>query len=369
MSFRSYVGALLIAMGLLVACESEFGKDKMGHDRTASSTVATIDYLRNAISANPGVIENYLVLARLFLADSKYVQAEKLLETAYGRDSEHPGIIYLLSRLYLEQGSYTESLAVLKKAEQKEIQTFGLFKNFARVYYHTGEYHLMPLYVGKALHYDEDDWEMVFYKAEVARVEEEPDLAFENYEKAYQLHPSDSIFNSMYDYALSLNDVNRVTRYISREFVKHPDSPDLFLRAGGHFRSEGMQDTSFMLYKKVIDMAPGDPDGYRELAQYFLVVRSYDSARYYAERAILLDGGSLDSRLLKARALSRSYQYGESIDEYNEILRLDPDHAIAREELTKLKNKIAYLRDIRRIQEQKKDMTIIKIPESKKLKP
>jgi tetratricopeptide (TPR) repeat protein len=160
-----------------------------------------------------------------------------------------------------------------------------------------------------------------------------------------------------------------VARYISAEFIRHPDSPDLLLRAGGHFRSQGLQDTSFVLYKKVVDMAPEDPDGYRELAQYFLITRSYDSARYYAERAIMLDNGSVDSRLLKARALDRSYQYGESIDEYNEILRLDPDHAIAQQELTKLKNKIAYLRDIRRIREQKKDMNVIKIPETKKLKP
>ncbi len=366
---RQVIFVLLFSTFLFSGCEPQLGRDKIMDGLDGSTSSSAVNYLRSAIAAQPEIIENYLVLAQIFLAENKDVQAEKLLETAYGRASDHPGIIYLLSKRYLDQGAFPEALAILKKAEQKEIFSFGLFKNFARVYYRTGEFSLMPLYVNKALQYDPDDWEMVFYKGEVAREAGDRELAFSNYELAYQLNPSDSIFNSMYDYALMCNDVDRVSRYMDAEYVKHPDSPDLLLRAGSHFRSEGRQDTSLLLYQKVVGMAPDDPVGYKELAQYFFDMRGYDSARYYADRAIALDNGYLESRLIKARALDRIYQYAESIDEYNEIIRLDPNNAIARSELAKLENKIAYLRDLRRIREQKENLNIIKIPQAKKLKP
>jgi tetratricopeptide (TPR) repeat protein len=358
---------LVLVLVVLYGCEPQFGKDRIITDLDTASPAASERYLRSTIDQHPEVIENYVILGRLFLRENREIQAKRILETAYGRRPDHPQVIDLLSEQYLGSGELQEAMAVLKRAEKSGIHSFGIYRNFARLYYKIGDYDLMSQYVNRAVQYDPDDWEMLFLKGEIARNDNTPESAFDLYERVYSMHPSELVFNTMYDYAVTLNDMDRITKYVEQGFVRHPVSSGLFLRVGSHFKTRGMEDTTMVLYRRAIELDPSNIAGYISLGDVFLNKGRPDSAQSYAQRALSIDARSADGLLLSARAYDRAYNYTAALEVYQQVVELEPGNEIARKELTILNGKIAYLRDMKRIQEQKKNLRVIKVPQSKKM--
>ncbi|WP_338391655.1 tetratricopeptide repeat protein [Fulvitalea axinellae] len=68
----------------------------------------------------------------------------------------------------------------------------------------------------------------------------------------------------------------------------------------------------------------------------------YDSALFYAARAIDLDSLDLQARLLVAEAYRKKYWYNASFREYTTILKIDSANAEAKRELPLLIEKIEY---------------------------
>jgi len=354
----------------LTGCIRHFGKDPMSSESEVdSSNIESVAYLRAAIQQNPEIVDNYLRLAKIRTEEGKFVEAKSLLQSAYGRRPENEVAIYELSRRYLEDREYYQAFALLRKAEERGIHSLGVYKNFAKAHYMTGDFENIPYYLNQALQMDENDWELIYLKGEVDRFEQDSAEAFSNYERAYALHPSDTVFNQMYDYALEQQDYKRMSRYLSKAFIAHAESTDLLIRAGAFYRLRGDIDTSFYLYRKVIDMEPEVPAAYDQMAENFFDRRRYDSSIFYATKALALDPASINARLIRARAYDRMYDYSESQEEYLQILAIDSTFTIASNELAKLRRKIAYLRDIQRIKKQKETFQEVKTLKSKKAVP
>jgi tetratricopeptide (TPR) repeat protein len=372
MVFMRTINIILVGLVtyLVSGCIRDFGKDSISFsEKIDASNSETVSYLRSAIEQNPEIVDNYIRLANIRIKEGKNVEAKSLLKTAYGRDPENEKVVSGLALRYLEDREYYQAFALLKTAEERGISSLGLYKNFAKANYMTGDFENIPFYLNKALQFDKNDWELIYLKGEVARFRKDSIEAFNNYERAYALHPSDTVFNQMHDYALELQNLDRMNRYLSKSFLNHSESSDLLIRAGAFYRVKGEIDTSFYLYRKVIDMEPEASTAYDQMAENFYDRRRYDSAIHYASKAVSLEPEAINPRLIRARAYDKMYDYSEAQQEYINILELDSTFTIASNELAKLRRKIAYLRDIERIRKQKADFQEVKTLKSKKALP
>jgi tetratricopeptide (TPR) repeat protein len=248
----------------------------------------------------------------------------------------------------------------MRLAGERGVRSFEIYKDMAKAYYMTGKFKLADHYLKRALQLDSKDWELYFIKAETAELLGDSLSTYVNYEQAYDLHPSDTVFNRMFDYAMEQENMKRAARYISKDYIRHPGSPDLLYRAGNYFSRSGRLDTTFYLYHKVMVMEPGRVRSYDGLASSFYDQARYDSALFYVGRALEIDSTALDSHLIRARTLAKKYYYGDARKEYLYIIEMDSTHTIARDELKKLDRKVAYLRSLKKYEKRKEDVKMIK---------
>ncbi len=330
------------------------------HSANELSSSVKASFLQAKIREHPEVIENYLALAHIKMEEGKLVEAESLWKTVYAKAPENPQVVAGLAGCYMADGQYNEALALMRLAGERGVRSFEIYKEMAKAYYMTGKFKLADHYLKRALQLDSKDWELYFIKAETAEFQGDSLSAYNNYERAYDLHPSDTVFNKMFDYAMARGDMKKAARYISKDYIKHPGSPDLLYRAGNYFSRQGRLDTTFYLYHKVMIMEPGRVRSYDGLANSFYDQAKYDSALFYADRALKIDSMVLDSHLIRARALAKRYNYGDARKEYLYIIERDSTYTIARDELKKLNRKVAYLRSLKKYEKRKEEVKMIR---------
>lgn len=104
-----------------------------------------------------------------------------------------------------------------------------------------------------------------------------------------------------------------------------------------------------------------DRDNALLLANSYFEVKYYDSLINFVNTYTEQQGADSELVLMKARAQDKRYQYQNALKTYREIIELDSANVIAREEMRKLENKIAYLRNLRREQELEKERELTPI--------
>lgn len=360
---------LIIISIAITSCVKKFGKDEMrsfdSDERESQELRAS--YLQSEIRKHPNVVGNYVVLADIKMNEGKLVEAGNLLKSVYAKAPENPRVVSGLAACYIADGEYAEALALMRLAGARGVQSLGIYKNMAKACYLTGKFEQSLFYLNRALQIDRNDWELFLLKAEIARADHDAEDVFKYYEMAYELNPSDTIYNKLFDLAMDQEDMRRSSKYISKQFIRHPGSPDLLFRAGKYYRIQGEVDTSYYLYHKLTDMEPDNIRGYNELANGFYEQAKYDSAVFYADRAIEIDSTFIDSHLVRARTLEKQYHYAAARLEYATILKMDSTFTIAGDELEKLNRKVAYLQSLKRYKASKEEMKMIKPLKTKSL--
>jgi len=351
------------------SCAKKFGKDEIrSFDSDEKETqVLRATYLQSEIRKHPNVVRNYLVLADIKMSEGKLVEAGNLLKFVYAKEPENPRVVSGLAECYIANREYAEALALMRLAGARGVQSLGICKNMAKACYLTGKFEQGLFYLNRALKIDNNDWELFLLKAEIARESSDTTEAFKYYEMAYELNPSDTVYNKMFDLAMDKKDNRRSSKYISKQFIRHPGSPDLLFRAGKYFSLHGKVDTSYYLYRKLTNIEPGNARGYNELANSFYEQAKYDSALFYADCAIEIDPKFINPRLVRARTLEKQYHYTDARIEYVSILEVDSTFTIAGNELKKLNRKVAYLRQLKKYEERKEEMKMFKPLKSKTL--
>jgi tetratricopeptide (TPR) repeat protein len=109
-----------------------------------------------------------------------------------------------------------------------------------------------------------------------------------------------------------------------------------------------------------MSLEPGRTRSYNGLANSFYAQGKYDSALFYAGQALEMDSTVVYSHLIKARALAKRYYYKDAVQEYEHILSMDSTYTIAGDELEKLDRKIAYLRSLKKYNESREELKMIK---------
>lgn len=352
----------IIFLTLVVSCVGKFGKDEVHsyHSEEELSLSKRASYLQSEIRNHPEVIENYLALADIKISEDKLVEAKNLLKLVYGRDPQNPRVVSGLASCYIADREFNKALALMRLASERGVKSLAIYKNMAKAYYFSGKFKLAEYYLNRALQLEKNDWELNYLKGEIAQIENDTTVAFRYYEKAYELYPSDTVFNKMFDFAMARGNMKRSSRYISKNYIKHPGSPDLMYRAGNYYRVRGKVDTSYYLYRQLMSLEPGRVRSYNGLANSFYAQGKYDSALLYAGQALAMDSTAIYSHLIKARALVKRYHYKDAFQEYEHILVMDSTYTIARDELEKLNKKIAYLRSLKKYKESQEELNMIK---------
>jgi tetratricopeptide (TPR) repeat protein len=87
-------------------------------------------------------------------------------------------------------------------------------------------------------------------------------------------------------------------------------------------------------------------EAYLDLGQIKYQTYQFDSALYFSGKVQQMDSLNMDGLVLAARSYDRKRFFQKALEEYERAIEIDSTNQLVREELNKLKRKVAYLRKL-----------------------
>ena len=361
MKYAGYTISILLIF-MLISCRKKFGQDGVVEyqGQTFIDNNKVEQYLEEEINKNPDVAENYIKLFDLKQREGKPVEATNLINEALKKLPHNDKVLSTYASWKLNNREPREALKILEDSRDPEELSPQLLKLFALTHLVLRDFPRSLDFVNKALTIDKNDWQLHYIKADNYLQLHDTTEAIDHFKDAFQLHPIDSTFNKLFSIAMARSDKRLASQYLQQYHQLRPDDKIWLLRSAIYFRSENKMDTSNSLLREYLQFNPQSSEAHAELAHNFLVIGQYDSTIFYSDRAISFDDRESQARLLKSMALDKQYKYAEAKSEIEALLERDSINTNALEELDKLNKKIAYLREMKRIDEQRKDIESLK---------
>jgi tetratricopeptide (TPR) repeat protein len=135
---------------------------------------------------------------RAWSKDQKLFRAERLLKQVLAIDEKNATAFNRLGILYAKKGDYDEAISQFNSAHQIEPSASSLH-NLGLIYYEVGDYKKAAKMFRAALALEEGLASRNIAYAKVAEKLEKPKLMIKHLERAFELDPSEGIFQVLYD--------------------------------------------------------------------------------------------------------------------------------------------------------------------------
>jgi len=340
-------GYIYLFLLILFACSKPMDHSSPANFTLQYSEQTNIDYLKELIDRRPRNAGNYIRLANIYMQNDDSKKAIAILNSGKEEDPENKELDYLLIKAYLNIGQrdLAQSLFDRLNLSPEGMDDFVLS---AEYYFHNGEYTKALDNINRVLVLDDGNSDFYATKAKILLKIQDTVGALNNYEIAIQ--KNNIAFNTTIEYldllvARHMEDKFKDVYAVLPERIKK--QPGCIFAVADLLVARNELDSA----KEMVLLVHGDETDKQKtnkLVKINFKQGNYDSVLYYLSDYQL---ESADMLLYEARSNDRLRQYQEAEQSYLTILERDSTHAIANDELVKLRRKMRYLRDLRKRQE------------------
>jgi tetratricopeptide (TPR) repeat protein len=150
------------------------------------------------------------------------------------------------------------------------------------------------------------------------------------------------------DLLLASNKLNEAHELISDNLTAEPENRKLKNALSKVYNAKRMYNNSKDISFELIDMGYQDSGPYLNLADVYLDTYKYDSAIYFAEKALEIDDQINQAYYILGKSHRAKEEIYEAYNAYSKVIEYDPGDPYALSEMQKLENYIAYLQRIKR---------------------
>ncbi len=150
------------------------------------------------------------------------------------------------------------------------------------------------------------------------------------------------------DLLMSSNKADEAYDMVTEYLNKEPENTDLKNALAKIYNMKEMYKDSKEISFRLIDEEDPGYGPYLNLADVYLDTYDYDSAIYFAERALEIDNQLNEAYYILGKAHRAKEQVYNAYNAYSKVLEYDQGDPYALSEMQKLENYIAYLQRIRR---------------------
>jgi len=249
-----------------------------------------------------------------------------------------------LAQTYVENDSMQQAFESAKKAESLGLDSLVLNVLLADLYVADGKYQNALGNIDAALVKDGQDAANHLRRGEILLAMSNPDQAEPSLLKSLSLQQDNSeASKALADIYLQKGDYQNALVYIEQNLSKAPSDNDFLYKKGVALTNTGKATEAIGLFRKVVTQQDSYADAHSQLGSVYYAKRRYDSARYFANKALKLDDKDKEAMLTLARVADRKKGYWVALKHYENILAIDSTYVPAVAEHKKIKGKIAWL--------------------------
>lgn len=303
-----------------------------------------LTHLNNSIEDYPDNADNYykkaLVLMELNKDDSAMTEASKAVDL----DPNDPEYLFLLAKLYAVNKKTDLAIATALLAAQRGASESRLNSLLAEMYLESDSLELALAHVNKALAEGNQTSFNQLLKGKIAfamgdSIRAEKNLLLATEDPALQKEAR-LFLSKLY---LNNGQFAKALSTLAVLLENSPENTDILYEKGRLLQQMGEANNAKGVFLKITAIDSTFEEAYAQLGFLYYDQYRYDSASFYAEKALNFRENYIEPMLVQARILDRRRQYFAAIQKYSEILTIDSAHVKALGELNYLRGKVAYL--------------------------
>lgn len=358
----------IIILLLILGCSSNKQKPDRMVDIKAENVAngkQMAAYVTGLIKKNPKNPELYLKMAGLNIELENMEEAEVALRTyeeLKGADSESD---FLKAKIAYKLGNEQEALTIAEELFQDGYETIDLHELLFQLYYESKESLKAIDQINYAIEMNPANHEYYYNKAICYMQNRDTVNALVSLETAIDDgYDSINAITQYVDLLVAINDQGKALRAINRGLSVDPDNSDLNTAYARLLKNQNKFRESKDILYGILSEEVNNYKAYAALSEVYLATYSYDSALYYANKAIGLNEYYFPPYYTKATVYSRKQNYYSALTIYDQVLDKDPENPIALYESDKLRNYLSYLQ---RITEDYKNRPVVPLLKSKSI--
>ena len=287
-------------------------------------------YLKKWLELKPNSLEANVLKAYLFYLDDHYVESIKQFTHVINLYPQYAYGYYIRAKCYEELGRKDEAGADYKR-------TLELFPEYAKALNGYGVFCMEHKEMEKAISCFKKaieispyfDWPYNNLGLTYNKIEKY-DSALYYLEKAIILDPDDAkSYNNRGDAYYGKKDYVNAVKDYTESFALRPNYKFYYADRGDAFFFFGDFDKAIEDFKAAVYLDENYSYALRRLGDCYYTKADYPKAVRYATKALQLDSKYYIARYLRAMSYMRMEQYNAAIDEFLEVIRMNPTYANA----------------------------------------
>lgn len=333
----------------LYACDAKYSEHKMGSTPVIDESYEQkwLDYLDRKIKSSPAQDASYYRKAMILVRRNDVEGALPLAKKAVDLEPENGLYRYFYARLLMESGQFSDGLREARVAGNLGVDVPDLYVTLGALYYRQGEWEKSREFLNKGLARDPYNEGGYLYRGLLSMAEGDTLSAETDILQSLDLAETAEGYNALIEISVFKKDYSNAFAQLDRSLAEDPDNETLLLRKADLLHKTNQPEASKELLLKLVERDTANLEYYNRLSLAYLDLYKYDSAIFYQNKALQIDGENRDALLTLARIYSRRGYYSSAREYFNRALELDTADTAVREEIAKLDSRIAYLQRLK----------------------
>ncbi len=261
------------------------------HDEDAAA-----NSFREVLRLNPHAVPAQLALSQLELRRGRPTEALELAESALQKSPDNP-----IARLNIARG-----LIAQRELTRADTAIRALLTQYPGV---------------SAVH---------SVQGSLLLAKREPATARKSFERALELNPgSIDALHGLTTLDIHEGQIAGARARIDAQLAAHPDRLELLLLAARIYMADRDATAAERTLLRAIQIAPAQIEGYTRLAEVYLAQRKLDAARKGFDELVVRNPRNMTARTMAALIVHTQNNLTEAKKRYTEIVNIDPDAAVA----------------------------------------
>jgi len=324
----------------------------------------SLRYIDNLLEDDPDSWELILKKAEILYALKQYDQSYETL-TMIEDPPEDPRYLILEIELNLMKDSIDKALETAERLyNSNAVESIDLNEQMAFLYAEKKDFLKAIDHINYCLDKNPGDPKYSYLKGLYYFNFKDTVNAYQYIEKALDNGYEEMNGIVLYtDLLLASNKPDEALELVENSLTVEPDNTELKNALARIYNLKQMYDISKEISFALVDSDTVNSAGfgpYLNLADVYLDTREYDSAIFYAEKALQIDDQINEGYYILGKAHRAKEQVYNAYNAYSKVLEYDQGDPYALSEMQKLENYIAYLQRIRREYESRPVVPVLK---------
>lgn len=296
--------------------------------------------LKSAVTANPKAAHAHYYLGAVLLETADADSAVKEFTEVLKLEPAELGSKLQLARIYVSQGKASEALSFATDVVRAQPQNAIARIVQVDALMATGNLQKAASEAKAVSAALPDIPEPHMQLARIALAQRDYPAAERSFERARQLFGSDAramdAFGGIVAARVESGHLADAHTIVDEQIRRNPKSAPLYLYSAGIYRAERDQSRVEAALKRALEIDGENLAAMSELAQFYSDQESFDEARKYLEGVVAKQPKAIWAHTLIAIGLERQGRIAEAQQRYEKILQIDPDAAMAANNLAML---------------------------------